>query len=96
MRRKIVLSLIVYPAVIILFILHFMSESESLARHGEAKALTETLPEVGEILPKVTRTEQQLLAGTPDQTTLHIIESMHEGPVVLVIGGIHGNEPAGV
>ena len=31
-------------------------------------------------------------AGTPEETLLYIIEA-EEGPVVLVIGGIHGNEP---
>ncbi|HHX87477.1 MAG TPA: hypothetical protein GX693_04770 [Firmicutes bacterium] len=96
MLRKTMLSIIIYPAVIALFIFHFMSESESLARQGEAKVLSEIFPKVEESLPEVNRTERQILGGTPDQTTLYIIESLQEGPVVLVIGGIHGNEPAGV
>lgn len=33
--------------------------------------------------------------GTPFQTRWHSYDSEVEGPTVLVIGGIHGNEPAG-
>lgn len=94
--RKILLSLVIYPAVIILFAFHFMWESKGLARHGEITALPGDLLKAGESLPGVTRAERQLLPGSPDQTTLYIVESEKEGPAVLVIGGIHGNEPAGV
>lgn len=47
--------------------------------------------------PEITsvRTEKLLMEGTPWETTLYIIRSPVEGPVVMVIGGIHGDEPAG-
>ncbi|HOB86519.1 MAG TPA: succinylglutamate desuccinylase/aspartoacylase family protein [Bacillota bacterium] len=45
--------------------------------------------------PNSTLTERLLLPGTPEETPLYIIASPVEGPTVLVIGGIHGNEPAG-
>ncbi len=41
------------------------------------------------------RTERILMAGTPWETELIIVVSPHEGPTVMVIGGIHGDEPAG-
>lgn len=41
------------------------------------------------------RTERCLMGGTSAETTLHIIQSPREGPVVMVVGGVHGNEPAG-
>lgn len=37
----------------------------------------------------------QLVPGTPYMTKAYIYESAIEGPVVMVVGGIHGNEPAG-
>jgi hypothetical protein len=35
------------------------------------------------------------MAGTPQETTLYVIGSGKPGPVVLVLGGVHGNEPGG-
>jgi len=37
----------------------------------------------------------QLMAGTPYQTSVFIFNSGISGPAVLVIGGTHGDEPAG-
>lgn len=34
-------------------------------------------------------------AGQPWRTTYHVTDSGRDGPVVLVVGGVHGNEPAG-
>jgi predicted deacylase len=39
--------------------------------------------------------EGQLGAGTTWETRWHVIETGVPGPTVLVVGGIHGNEPAG-
>lgn len=36
-----------------------------------------------------------LLEGTKWQTAYHIIDSGEAGPTVVVVGGVHGNEPAG-
>jgi len=42
---------------------------------------------------KVTR--ETLAEGTKYATDLYIIESGKPGPVVMIVGGVHGNEPAG-
>jgi succinylglutamate desuccinylase/aspartoacylase family protein len=36
---------------------------------------------------------EALMAGTPYETDLHLIESGHPGQTVLVLAGVHGNEP---
>ncbi|MEN6325947.1 MAG: succinylglutamate desuccinylase/aspartoacylase family protein [Syntrophomonas sp.] len=38
---------------------------------------------------------QTLAAGTKYATKLYIIRSNNPGPVVMFVGGVHGNEPAG-
>ena len=38
---------------------------------------------------------EKLAAGTKYETSLYIISSGKPGPVVMVVGGIHGNEKAG-
>lgn len=43
---------------------------------------------------KTTRV-QELMAGTPYATKAYIYEASVSGPAVMVVGGIHGNEPAG-
>lgn len=40
-------------------------------------------------------TVRVLREGTKEETPLFIITSFEEGPVVFVIGGVHGDEPAG-
>jgi len=41
--------------------------------------------------------EQQrlLMAGTPQETPIHIFGSGKEGPIMAILGGVHGNEPGG-
>ncbi|MEO2146145.1 MAG: BPL-N domain-containing protein [bacterium] len=42
------------------------------------------------------RSEEHFLAkGTPAQTPYRILRSRAEGPCVLIVGGMHGNEPSG-
>ncbi|MGH2608450.1 MAG: hypothetical protein ACRDHF_05115, partial [Tepidiformaceae bacterium] len=41
------------------------------------------------------REERTLLPGSPWETPLHIASSGVSGPVLLVLGGVHGNEPGG-
>jgi hypothetical protein len=41
------------------------------------------------------REERRLMAGTPWATPVHIANSGVSGPVLLVLGGVHGNEPGG-
>ena len=43
----------------------------------------------------VTRKSGKLLPGTAYETTYYVIESNKPGPTVFVVGGMHGNEPAG-
>lgn len=43
----------------------------------------------------VTETILPLVAGTEYETKAFIYESKVKGPAVLVVGGVHGNEPAG-
>jgi len=43
----------------------------------------------------VTRKSGKLLPGTAYETTYYVIESNKPGPTVFVVGGVHGNEPAG-
>lgn len=46
-------------------------------------------------VPEVIRTERVLKPGTALETTLHIITAPEPGPTVMIIGGVHGDEPAG-
>lgn len=41
--------------------------------------------------------EQQraLMQGTPHETVMHVFGTGKEGPVLAVLGGVHGNEPGG-
>ncbi len=39
------------------------------------------------------QSERRLLSGTPSETTLVIARAETPGPTVLVLGGVHGNEP---
>ncbi|MDD3878900.1 MAG: succinylglutamate desuccinylase/aspartoacylase family protein [Syntrophomonas sp.] len=39
--------------------------------------------------------KKQLATGTRDATDLYIIRSGKSGPVVMIVGGVHGNETAG-
>lgn len=43
-----------------------------------------------------TQSTHLLAEGTRFETEYHVIETGEEGPCVLVVGGMHGNEPAGV
>jgi Succinylglutamate desuccinylase / Aspartoacylase family len=39
--------------------------------------------------------QRQLMAGTPQESPLYIYGSGQPGPVLVVLGGVHGNEPGG-
>jgi hypothetical protein len=39
--------------------------------------------------------QRQLMSGTPQETPLYIYGSGQPGPVLVVLGGVHGNEPGG-
>lgn len=44
---------------------------------------------------EVKKTVIELVPGAPYQTKAYIYESSQAGPTVMIVGGIHGNEPAG-
>lgn len=51
--------------------------------------------QVGQPRAEVKKTVVELVPGTPYTSKAYIYESVIEGPTVMVVGGIHGNEPAG-
>ena len=46
-------------------------------------------------IPRQSRSERLLLPGTPSETTMTFAFSGKSGPTVMVLGGVHGNEPGG-
>jgi glutamine amidotransferase-like uncharacterized protein len=46
-------------------------------------------------LAEVSKTEGKIATGTEWETEYHVIDSGVDGPTVLIVGGMHGNEPAG-
>lgn len=44
---------------------------------------------------KVTRKSYVIRKATPEQTKVYVIDSSNPGAVVMVVGGMHGNEPSG-
>lgn len=45
--------------------------------------------------PNVTRTTRLLQPGTVRETALFIIAALEEGPTIMIMGGVHGDEIAG-
>lgn len=88
-RKKALLFLAILPLTMLLLCASEISEGTP----GVIVRLFPASPPVEPAsLPE--RIERRLLAGTPQETVLYIFQSTREGPVVLVIGGVHGNEPA--
>ncbi len=48
----------------------------------------------GRTAPEATRSEVTLAQGTEFETTCHVFGSGQDGPTVLVLAGLHGDEPA--
>src|SRR5512146_2242365 len=81
------------------------SKTASSASTATALAATPTLLPIAS--PTATATpeppfvvaegEQQraMMAGTPQETPLYIFGSGKPGPVLMILGGVHGNEPGG-
>ncbi len=86
MNKKLLIALLVTAAVL-------LAPADSAGENGPLEPLPKAAVEAP--LPAVTVTLEQLLPGTADQTALYVIEAAVAGPAVLVIGGIHGDEPAG-
>lgn len=41
------------------------------------------------------RSSYTIRSGTPEETTVYVVDAEADGPTVMVVGGIHGDEPAG-
>lgn len=71
----------------------FPDYTESLREDSQAAVNGQTKP-YG-VIPALTSVETRILsAGTPWQTTLYIIRGEQPEPKMLVLGGVHGDEPA--
>jgi len=53
------------------------------------------LPAAAQETSSLVTTKTVLLPGTRFATESYIIHSGHPGPTVMIVGGVHGNEPAG-
>ncbi|MDD2619864.1 MAG: succinylglutamate desuccinylase/aspartoacylase family protein [Syntrophomonadaceae bacterium] len=79
------------------FILETCSKQKLLQRiNYQVKAASLLLQEIGMItIPAETKVKVVLAAGTKYATDLYIIKSGKPGPVVMIVGGVHGSEIAG-
>ena len=93
MSHKRRLVIIIYTLAVAIFLLSSTGDGENLIRYitGYDTAYIESAR--SQVISK--HTERTILEGTSYETLLYIVESPLEGPVIMVIGGIHGNEPAG-
>ena len=72
------------------------SPADPTSASRTAEAQTSATPEpTPRPVPPAGREERRLLAGTASETPLVMMHSGVEGPRVLVLGGVHGNEPGG-
>ena len=68
------------------------SSGERTDAPGTASATVTSTPRP---VPPAGREQRVLLEGTPWATSLFLVHSGHPGPRVMVLGGVHGNEPGG-
>jgi len=94
MLRKVLLSALIYPLTAALFGFYFLAESKAVSKVASAGNPV-VVAQSEDPVPAYTRSERMLLPGTAAATPLYMVTSETEGPVILVIGGIHGDEPAG-
>lgn len=94
MLRKIFFAMIIYPLAAALFAFSFWGESRIILRAAEIGSAVAISP-AGAPAQSYDRSRRTLLPGTAHETAVYIVTTPVEGPVVLVIGGIHGDEPAG-
>lgn len=89
-RRPLIIT---YFFFVFIILLYFSGDSSVLKQRFDELSSGKKVSAGSEITS--TRTEKILMEGTSFETVLYVIESPVEGPTVMVIGGIHGNEPAG-
>lgn len=94
MIKKQLLTTIVAAAILFLPG-NLIRESAALSRFCGGAVPERRCGETDNSIPTAAVSQRQLLPGTADETALHIIEGAEQGPTVLIIGGIHGDEPAG-
>ena len=71
-------------------------KSQGLKTDGVVGPITKAALNKGLTAPaKTKRTTVTIAAGTTYATPMYIIDSGVSGPVVMIVGGVHGNEPAG-
>lgn len=76
-----------YFLLLIVFLISCMSHSYRMTNNTQK--IYDSLPEINSAL------KIELMAGTSFQTPAFIYDSEKQGSTVLIIGGTHGNEPAG-
>ncbi len=89
-RRPLVIT---YFLVVFIFLLYFSGDSLILKQRFEQLRSGKKVSAGPEIASN--RTEKVIMEGTAWETDFYVIESPVAGPTVMVIGGIHGDEPAG-
>ncbi|MGM0653042.1 MAG: hypothetical protein ACQES4_09730 [Bacillota bacterium] len=89
-RRPLIIT---YFLFVFIFLLYFTGDSSILMQKFDGLRSGKKVsagPEINSVT-----TEKLLMEGTLRETTLYMIESPVEGPTVMVIGGVHGDERAG-
>lgn len=93
-RRRFLASSIGLPlAAITLACSSEIDLADALSEYGTANPPTAT-PEPPYVMPQGDF-ETMLMAGTPYETPLYGFGTGSFGPITLVLGGVHGNEPGG-
>jgi len=89
-RRSYVIMYFLAAAILLLTLTGDGSNALRRIRGLHSERVTVSEPEITTV-----RTEKVLMEGSPWETIFYKIASPVEGPTVMVIGGIHGDEPAG-
>jgi hypothetical protein len=97
-RRKLLMGLAALPGVV----------GFACSSSDDEPSVTEKLAgaeQPGEPAPTATpeppfivatgETQRMMMAGTPYETPLHVFGSGVQGSIIMVLGGVHGNEPGG-
>ncbi len=86
-------KVVIYTLAAALFLLALAGDGTDLLNYFWEERPERTVETAFEVTS--VRTERVLMEGTEWETVLYKISSPTEGPTVMIIGGIHGNEPAG-
>ncbi len=89
-RRLTFISILLATAILFL---HLSGDGSNLLEKWRNRGSGGRTGISGEVIS--VRTERTLLEETAWETSLVVVTSPNEGPTVMVIGGVHGDEPAG-